>query len=442
MDGSGLGAGLLIAAGILCAAIFLVRADGAKNSATSRSSATSSARPVPVAGQAAERAAGGSMWSWGWNHAGQLGDGTAVDRAKPAKVSGLQGLTTVVSLGTSVYGLSADGTVWVWGSDTQYIAHQSDTRPTSVPGLEHRAKLLFASGDNAFVVDQSGRVWSWGSNRHGELGTGEVRDQCWRPAVVPGPSGVVSIACTSWLLSGSTVYALTDHGTVWTWGQWVGWRREATPVQVPELAGVVSISADPYCGYAVRSDGSAWRINSGRVEQVAGLTGVTAMVSDRSSAYALTSDGFVWTRGGNQCDQLDGGSCADHHHGPIKVMNLERVHRLETNGNGSFYALTQDGTVWAWGANHFGQLGDGTTDARDSPVMVKGLSRITNLAVDSFLSAFALDSDGDVWSWGSNEYGQLGYRAGGSRAVAERVPGLTNVSAIATESGSVFALKA
>ena len=153
---------------------------------------------------------------------------------------------------------------------------------------------------------------------------------------------------------------------------------------------------------------------------------------------ALKSDGTVWTWGNNGDGQLgDGGTTGSSI--PDQVNDLSGVSAIASGADHSM-ALKSDGTVWAWGRNQFGQLGDGTTIQRNTPVQVSGLTGVTAIAGGA-LHSIALKSDGTVWTWGLNENGQLGDGTGTNKTTPVQVSGLTDVTAIAGGVEHTIALK-
>jgi hypothetical protein len=155
-------------------------------------------------------------------------------------------------------------------------------------------------------------------------------------------------------------------------------------------------------------------------------------------ALALCRDGTVWAWGGNQFGQLGDGTTLQHAT-PVQVPGLRRVTAISA---GAFHsvAVLSDGTVWAWGKNQLGQLGDGTTTDRATPVPVRGLKNITALAAGGSHS-LALSCEGTVWGWGANAH----FQAGSERPIAKvvtpvQVPGLTSVTALAAGSAHSLAL--
>ena len=132
--------------------------------------------------------------------------------------------------------------------------------------------------------------------------------------------------------------------------------------------------------------------------KVSGLSGV-ASISAEGPSLALKSDGTVWAWGDNRGGQLGNGTADSNAHPlPVQVSGLSKV-VASTSGDYHSLALKSDGTVWAWGYNAEGQLGDGTTTSRFSPVQVSGLSGVAAIAGGVYHS-LAVRTDGTVWAWG------------------------------------------
>ncbi len=144
--------------------------------------------------------------------------------------------------------------------------------------------------------------------------------------------------------------------------------------------------------------------------RIIGLSGVRAIAGGQEAGYALRRDGTIWAWGANDEGQLGNGTIVSSTV-PVAVRNLTGVTAIAASSEGaSGYALRGDGTAWAWGLNNTGQLGNGTDDTSLVPVQVNGttgLVGVTAISAGSF-SGYALRQDGTVWAWGSNFFGQLG----------------------------------
>jgi alpha-tubulin suppressor-like RCC1 family protein len=141
--------------------------------------------------------------------------------------------------------------------------------------------------------------------------------------------------------------------------------------------------------------------------QVSNLSGVTAIAGGFFHSLALKNDGTVWAWGANYAGQLGDGTTVDRST-PVQVLSLSGVTAIATGSTADHsLALKNDGTVWAWGWNMYGQLGDGTTVDRNTPVQVQNLNGVTAVARGTSHS-LALRNDGLVFAWGENRFGALG----------------------------------
>jgi len=239
-------------------------------------------------------------------------------------------------------------------------------------GVNCKAFSEIAAGlYHSITLKSDGTVWTWGDNQHGQLGDGTATDRT-TPVQVQGLTGVVAIAGGSY-----HSLALKSDGTVWAWGS--------------NSSGQL---------------GNGTTTKSYTPMQVQGLTGVVAIAAGGKHSLALKSDGTVWAWGDNWYGQLGNGTTTNRFT-PVQVQGLTGVVAIA----GGYYhtiALKQDGTVWTWGYNWYGQLGDGTSSPhRTTPVQVQGLTGVVAIA-GGYYHTVALKQDGTVWTWGSDSYGQLG----------------------------------
>jgi alpha-tubulin suppressor-like RCC1 family protein len=274
---------------------------------------------------------------------------------------------------------------------------------------------------------------SWGDNEHGQLGNGSTAPRATYAGVSGLSSGVAQVAAGLY----DNCVALTTGGTVWTWGDAIALGTGSTadsavPVQVPGLADITQVSAGLGFDLALRSDGTvwAWGLNvfgqlgdantTGNTPvQVTGLTGVTQIAAGNGFSLALRSDGTVWAWGWNTHGQLGNGTTTDSDT-PVQVTGLTNVIQIAAGTSTAMAVrvqIRQIGsikvsvrTVWIWGDNNAGQLGDGTNTERTAPELVSGINVPTVVAIaDGGNFSLVLGSDGSVWGWGLNSEGQLGY---------------------------------
>ena len=341
----------------------------------------------PLVGSAAKVAAGsnhtlslrtdGTVWAWGSNLYGQLGDGTTTSSAVPVKVTGLSGVTAIAAGLNQSIALKSDGTVWLWGVYTPVLQTNGMPTGTSVPlrlnGLSGVVAIA-SGGQHGLALKADGTVWAWGYNANGQLGNGTNVDSA-VPVQVTGLTGVTTIAA-GYLHS----LAMKADGSIWVWG--------------PNGDGALG-------------NGSI-AIRQMTPSQVVGLSGVTAIAAGYQYTVALKPDGTVWAWGQNIYGQMGTGTATPSvtRTIPAQVVGVSGIVALAA-GDGHVLAVKTDGSVIGWGYNLTGQLGDGTTLTPRPVVAASGLSSVIQVAAAANQS-IALESSGHVCSWGSNASGQLG----------------------------------
>ena len=347
-------------------------------------------------------------------------------------------VVTAISAGYShTVALKNDGTVLAWGyngyGQLGYVTTSTYSNiPAPVGGnLLTDVIAISAGGNRTVALKNDGTVWDWGYNRDGELGDGTgINTDRNTPVQVKGLTGITAISAGN-----LHTVALKNDGTFWAWGNnYYGQLGDVTninkitPVQVSGLTGIITqIAAGGSHTVALKNDGTvlAWGLNSsGQLGDgtrtktdsntpvpVSGLTEITAIAAGESHTVALKNDGTVWAWGLNSSGQLgDGTGTKTDSDTPVKVSGLTGIITAIAAGGSHTVALKSNGTVWAWGNNGYGQLGDGTMADSDTPVQVSGLTGIKITAIAAGEShTVALKSDGTLWAWGkNNDYGQLG----------------------------------
>lgn len=367
----------------------------AGGTATSSSSFTVTTGATPTLGAVTKIAAGnahsialkgdGTVWAWGDNHSYQLGTSGIFTSPTPVHVSGLTGAIAIDAGNSFNLALKNDGIVWAWG-DNFYgqlgDGTNSNSRYTPVQAVGLTGVTVIEAGQYySFALKNDGTVWAWGSNNSGQLGDGTTTNR-YTPVQVSGLTGVTSI-------KGGFFHtiALKSDGTVWAWGS----------------NGYGELGIDTY-------------VSSKTPIQVSGLIGVTAIAANKSYSLALKNDGTVWAWGSNGYGELGIGTTSYSSKTPVQVSGLTGIIAISAGGDGGSdfsgahnyaLALKNDGTIWAWGSNKSGKLGDGTTTDRYTPVQVSGMTGVTAIS-GGWDHSVVLKNDGTVWAWGSNGNGQLG----------------------------------
>jgi len=291
----------------------------------------------------------GSVWCWGLNHVGQLGDGTTTNRLVPTAVGALSANVDAISAGTlHTCAITFDGNfsrVWCWGSNTSGQLGDGTTTNRTVPVSSLSAEFIIdVSAGNRHTCAIEGSAWfgasylyCWGANEDGELGDGTTVNRVTPTLIMDGTDSPISISA-AW---GHTCAVKAD-GSAWCWGyNPAGELGDGTttsrhvPTAVSGLdSGVARISAGGFHTCAVKSDGSVlcWGSNSeGQLgvgtttdhlvpTAVSGLgSGVSAISSgidfyeDHDHTCARKTSGFIWCWGYNGDGRLGDGTTTDHH---------------------------------------------------------------------------------------------------------------------------------
>jgi alpha-tubulin suppressor-like RCC1 family protein len=349
--------------------------------------------------------AGGAVTCWGANSYGQLGDGTDIGpgacasdscSTTPVAVPGLS--SGVVAISASLWdtcALRSDGTVACWGDNASgqvgsdgsqgpQICSSFEscaTSPVTVPGVAG-ATAIAVGGLEACAVLADGTAKCWGGDVYGELGNGMASSSvATAPVVVSHLSGAVAISVGG----ESFACALLSDGSVACWG-----------------------------GDALGELGNDSTVDSPTPVPVSGLHDAIAISAGESHACALLSDGTIACWGDNSTGALGlptSGPSTDDGGGAASVLTPELVPGVSgaiaiSAGVEYTCAVLAGGSVACWGANQYGQLGDGNTTDSSTPVVIAGLSGVTGISANR--NTCAVSSYRSIACWGDNFVGSLG----------------------------------
>lgn len=331
---------------------------------------------------------------WGFNHRGQLGNGAVGFVVVPGEVSGLGAVASSIAAGANhTCARTALGDVECWGHN--YYAQLGDgsqddrALPVAVSALGGEASAIAPGYTHTCALLATGRVRCWGMNYYGQLGDGTTTPSK-TPVDVTGLSaGVTAIAAGS-----HHTCALMASGTVKCWGRnnygQVG-NGTTTDQKVP-----VDVAAS-----------------------------VTAIAAGWGHTCAVTAAGDVKCWGWNGLGQLGDGTTTSSPT-PVAVNGLAGKASAITTGYYHTCALTETGGAKCWGDNYYGQLGDGTTTKRPTPVDVSGMANGVGAIAAGYYHTCAQTVGGGLKCWGENDNGQLGDGTLARRQVPTAVNGLSN----------------
>jgi alpha-tubulin suppressor-like RCC1 family protein len=352
-----------------------------------------------------------TLWAWGSNAHGQLGDGTTIDRESPVQIG--SGFVAVAAGGSHTVAVKYDGTLWAWGYNVAGQVGDGTAEERHAPVQIGTGYRLVAAGmAHTVAIKNDGTVWAWGSNYKGQIGNGTLANQL---SPVQIGSAYASIAAGAYHSA-----AVKMDGTLLAWGSNAyGQLGDGTtadrPLPGPALGGTgfASVSAGAAHTVAVKADGTLWTFGSNangrlgdgttiqRTSPVQIGSGFRAAAAGGSHTLAVKTDRTLWAWGWNAHGQVGTGTTAD----ALAPVQVGSGFASVSAGGAHSAALNADGTLWTWGYAASGELGNGQTMHRSAPVRIGSAFAS---AVAGYGHAAALDAGGILWAWGWNARGQLG----------------------------------
>lgn len=302
----------------------------------------------------------------------------------------------------------------------------SYSSPTQVGSLANWQTV--SSGISSFSVKSDGTLWGWGDNSYGQLGINNL---------ISRSSPVQIGALTNWSKVDAGVYyatlAIKTDGTLWAWGYGASGIM-GNPNSLVDTSSPVQVGTDTNWAYtangvlgwhATKTNGTLWWCGGGQGSGVSGLNQIstTAYRSSPTQIGALTTwlrpatfqysacctrtDGTLWVWGNNSEGQLGQNNRTDRS-SPVQVGALTNWSYCEMEQGA--IALKTDGTLWSWGSNVYGNLGqnEATSVRRSSPTQIGSDTNWASFSIGYELNISAIKTNGTLWGWGNNVFGNLG----------------------------------
>jgi alpha-tubulin suppressor-like RCC1 family protein len=328
-----------------------------------------------------ERFIGKKLWAWGDNSFGNLGTNNTSNYSSPITTVAGETNWKQVSCGTwGTKAIKTDGTLWVWGQNTYGQLGDNTTisklSPVTTTGTNSTNWKYVSSGySHTAAIKTDGTLWVWGRNSVGELGTNNTSNYSSPITTVAGGTNWKQVSCGE-----ENTAAIKTDGTLWVWG----WNDSG------------KLGTNNTTNY------------SSPVTTVAGGTNWETVSCGATFTAAIKADGTLWTWGRNLVGQLGVGTTTSSIVSPVTTVAGGTNWKQVSAGNFHAAAIKTDGTLWIWGANGSGQLGTNNTTSYSSPVTtIAGGTNWKQVSTSNYFNS-AIKTDGTLWVWGQNDFGQLG----------------------------------
>ena len=329
----------------------------------------------------------GTLWAWGRNNNGQLGIGNTADQVYPQQVGEDTGWTGVACGFEHSVAIKSDGTLWSWGNNESGQLGLENTTNYNTPqkiGSDTDWSKVSCGSFFTVAIKTTRTMWSWGDGAVGQLGLGTFGDNQNSPQPIGLDTDWESVSC-----GGYHAIAIKTNGTMWSWG--------ANERGQLGLDNSLQAASSP--------------------QQIGSDTNWSKVSCGGGHSIAIKTTGTMWSWGNNIRGQLGIGTSglAANEEAPVQIEfpegggeNIPNDEWVEPFcGANHSLATRQDGTLWSWGYNDFGQLGIGSDITQLNNPRIVG-DTFTKVATKQDHVVGILSTNSSLASWGSNNYGQLG----------------------------------
>jgi alpha-tubulin suppressor-like RCC1 family protein len=376
----------------------------------------------------------GALYTWGTGGQGRLGDGTVTSKSSPVKI-GSSSWTAVGAGAAAGYGLNAAGRLFAWGRNAEgqlgiaTLVTTSTSSPVLVSGPASTSwALIAAGGTHVLAATVNFILYAWGLGTSGQLGTNAALTVS-SPVLVASPARPLS-----WkqIATGFRhAVAIRSDNTLWAWGNNTNGQlgdstlvSKSTPIQIGS-GSWNSVAAGAIYSSAIRSDGTLWAWGANTFGQLGDLSTITksspvlvsgpagaswqAIANGGAHTLGITTTGRLYAWGLGTSGQL-GNNAALSVSSPVLVSGPAATSWALISSGGFFsLAVNTTGRLYAWGRNIDAELGDLTTVAKSTPILVSGPANTSWSAIaGGFWHSLAISTTGVLYAWGYNASGQLG----------------------------------
>ena len=353
--------------------------------------------PAASANTAVVAVVQGQLWNWGGGAVGVLGQvSNTTSHSSPVQVGSATNWTYSATSQYTSLAVNSLGQLWSWGNAGYYgqSGHNdliTRSSPTQVGALTNWQKV-FNDQQVCCAIKTDGTLWAWGRNYYGNLGDGTTTNRS-SPVQITGSTNWVT-ASQGGAFSGT--FAINSLGELWSTGK--------------NLVGQLGLNDITNRSSLTQVPGTDWR----------------NVFAGGALCHAIKTDGTMWGWGpSNYSRGCVGDGTEIKRSSPVQIGALTTWATLRKGNYYSKAALKTDGTMWAWGRNSYGQLGQNHTDPRSSPVQVGALTTWVSVTNAGGAGCLARKTDGTIWAWGRNTDGALGIGNTDNRSSPVQIGALT-----------------